>query len=136
MRQAILTKNADIIGATASFLCMVHCAATPFLFIASACSASCCSAAPTWWISLDLIFLLISFFAVNRATKQTTKSWIKPVLWLFWSLLMTSVFLEQLSLVPYVSYLKYISALSLIVFHVYNLAFCQCNKENCCVYEK
>ena len=139
MKQATFTNKSDLIGATASFLCMVHCAATPFLFIASACSASCCAAAPSWWISLDMFFLLISFFAVRRTTKQITQSsthsWIKQVLWLSWFLLMISVVLEQLSSIPYIHYLKYFSALSLIGFHLYNLVFCQCADEKCCINE-
>jgi hypothetical protein len=31
-------KSQDTIGAAASFLCMIHCVATPFIFIAQACS--------------------------------------------------------------------------------------------------
>ena len=32
----------DYIGAVASALCLLHCIATPFLFVAKACSAACC----------------------------------------------------------------------------------------------
>ena len=64
----------DTIGAFASGLCMLHCIATPFFFIASACSSSCCSAAPSWWQWIDYGFLGISFFSIYQATKSTTKS--------------------------------------------------------------
>jgi len=33
----------DLFGALVSSLCLIHCAATPFLFIAKVCSATCCS---------------------------------------------------------------------------------------------
>ena len=48
-----LNIKSDTIGALASGLCMVHCLATPFFFIASACSASCCSNTPLWWQWMD-----------------------------------------------------------------------------------
>ena len=58
---AILKQKSDLIGAIASFICMIHCLATPFLFIASACSKSCCAAAPKWWVWLDFVFLSLSW---------------------------------------------------------------------------
>ena len=51
----------DSVGIIASTLCMIHCIGTPFIFIAKACSATCCSEAPLWWVIIDYIFLFISF---------------------------------------------------------------------------
>ena len=133
MKQITLSNKADLIGVSASILCMLHCAATPFIFIATACSASCCKDAPFWWGSLDFIFLFISFFAVNRATQLSTKPWIKLVFWLSWLLLMGSVFLEQIGKNPDIFYLKHSAALSLIGFHLFNLVYCQYKEDNCCV---
>lgn len=77
---AILKQKSDLIGAIASFISMIHCLATPFLFIASACSKSCCAAAPKWWVWLDFVFLFISFLAIQRSIKTTSKPWIKYTL--------------------------------------------------------
>jgi len=79
-----LKINADLIGAGASTLCTIHCLATPFLFLASTCTKSCCSAAPSWWLWIDYAFLLISFFAIYKSTRITSKFWIKPTLWMSW----------------------------------------------------
>ena len=56
-----LKINSDTIGALASGLCMIHCVATPFFFIASACTASCCNMAPGWWQGFDYFFLFPNF---------------------------------------------------------------------------
>ena len=40
LKISYLKVNSDSIGALASGLCMIHCVATPFFFIASACSSS------------------------------------------------------------------------------------------------
>ena len=73
------------------FLCAIHCIATPFLFIAKACTATCCSEAPTWWIFIDYIFLIISFTAIYYTNKSTTMYWIKLSLWISWFLLGFSI---------------------------------------------
>jgi len=56
--------HSDIIGIWSSGLCLIHCLATPFLFIAKSCSHTCCAASPTWWGTIDFIFLVISFIAI------------------------------------------------------------------------
>ena len=70
------TSKSDVIGAFASGLCMMHCIATPFFFIASACSATCCNTSPIWWQRLDYIFLFVSLFAVYQGAKSSTKLWV------------------------------------------------------------
>ena len=129
---AEIKQKSDLIGAIASFTCMIHCIATPFLFIASACSKNCCSAAPVWWVWLDIIFLFISFFAVYRSTQTTSKPWMKPTLWTAWSALFSSILLEQSDLINFSGNFKYTAALSLIGFHLYNLKYCQCKSDKCC----
>ena len=129
---AQLKQKSDLIGAIASITCMIHCIATPFLFIASACSKSCCSAAPKWWIFIDFIFLFISFCAVYKSTQTTTKYWMSPALWLAWTLLLMAIILEQSNWEYFSEVYKYSAATSLVVLHLYNLKFCQCKSEKCC----
>lgn len=68
----------DVFGAFASTLCLLHCIATPLLFIVHSCSIGGCSATPVWWKSIDYLFLVISFFAIYRSTQTTTSTFIKP----------------------------------------------------------
>ena len=126
-----LKISSDLIGATASTLCTIHCMATPFLFFASTCTKSCCNSAPLWWIWIDYAFLFISLFAVYKSTKNSSKFWIKVILWGSWMALSFFIFMEQNTQLNLSDYYKYSSALSLAFFHVYNLKYCQCESENC-----
>ena len=132
MIKAIKQKS-DLIGASASALCLVHCVATPFIFIASACTKSCCSSAPTWWIWLDFVFLLISFFSVFRSLQTTTKNWMKPLLWGAWCALFAFIFIEQFGTFHLQEGFKHAAASSLVVLHLHNLKYCQCKDDKCCV---
>ena len=126
-----LKMSFDLIGATASTLCTIHCMATPFLFFASTCTNSCCASAPLWWIWIDYAFLFISLFAVYKSTKSTSKFWIKIILWSSWIALSFFIFMEQNTQLNLSDFYKYSAALSLAFFHVYNLKYCQCESENC-----
>ena len=74
-----LTYKADIIGASASLLCLIHCLATPFVFFIKTSSSLCCSETPIWWQSIDYIFLTVAFFAVVYILgSNKTKKWYHP----------------------------------------------------------
>jgi hypothetical protein len=107
--------------------------ATPFLFFASTCTKSCCASAPLWWMWIDYGFLFISLFAVYKSSKNTTKFWIKLVLWGSWTALSSFIFLEQNTELNLSDYYKYSAAVSLAFFHVYNLKYCKCESDNCLV---
>ena len=126
-----LKMSSDLIGATASTLCTIHCMASPFIFFASTCTKSCCDSAPLWWMWIDYAFLFISLFAVYKSTKNSSKFWIKVILWSSWMALSFFIFMEQNTQLNLSDYYKYSSALSLAFFHVYNLKYCQCESENC-----
>ena len=128
-----LKINSDVIGASASILCTIHCLATPLIFVASACTQSCCANAPTWWIAIDYIFLFISFIAVYRSTKTTSSNWIKPLIWLYWVCLFVLILVEHNLSIQISPFYKYIAALSLAITHIYNLKYCQCKNNECCV---
>ena len=78
----------DSIGIIAGILCAIHCIATPFLFIAKACAATCCADAPTWWVVIDYLFLIISFMAIFFISRQLSIQWLKIYFWVSWSLLL------------------------------------------------
>jgi len=125
--------NADLLGALASGLCMIHCIATPFLFIAQTCSATCCEAAPNWWSWLDYAFLVISFIAVWQTGKTSSKNWVKYALWISWVLLLVTIINEKLILIALPEAAIYLPALALVALHFYNLKYCQCKTNGCCV---
>jgi len=132
MMRLTLSK-ADSIGVMASTLCMIHCIATPFLFIAQSCSAACCSDAPDWWRWIDYGFLVISFFAVYRSARTTSSKWMKPALWLSWTMLLICIINESFEFAKFPEGSTYMAAFLLIGVHLYNLRYCQCKTKECCV---
>ena len=122
----------DNIGIIAGFLCAVHCIATPFLFIAKACTATCCSEAPIWWIFIDYLFLIISFIAIYYTNKSTVTTWIKLCLWISWFLLGFSIVSHSFDINFLPKNFIYFPAFTIIFLHFYNLKFCQCNEDKCC----
>ncbi len=126
--------KSDIIGAIASGLCVVHCIATPFLFIAQTCSISgCCESSPAWWSSIDYLFIGVTFFAVYQSGKNTNASWLKYAMYLIWVMLTILILNEKLVLFPVSEWWKHSVAFGLIGLHMYNLKFCKCADESCCV---
>ena len=124
--------KSDAIGALASGLCMIHCLATPFFFIASACSASCCNTAPLWWQWMDYFFLFISFFAIIQVTRSTKNEWITYGLWTSWVALFLLIFNIKFGWVNLAENLKFIPAFTLVGLHLYNMRYCQCDSNECC----
>ena len=125
-------KKPDTFGAIASTLCMLHCLATPLLYVLHSSAEHAHDAAPIWWKSLDFIFLSISFFAVYRSTKASTKNFIKIALWTNWTMLFFIIMNEKLRQFDIPEAAIYIPAIILIVLHMYSLNYCQCKTENCC----
>lgn len=130
------TIKTDYIGALAALLCLLHCIATPFVFIAKANSAYCCEIAPSWWQFIDYVFLPISLYAVYRISSTQKKNWLVVVLWISWAALLLIVMNEKMSFIALPEETIYFPAISLILLHVYNLKYCKCKEEQCCVNSK
>ena len=128
-----LSLKPDVYGAMASTLCLTHCLATPLLFIVQSCSLKGCQSTPIWWKIIDYIFLIISFFAIYHSTKTTKSALIKPALWISWFFLSFIIINEKFNWISLPEYAIYIPALALVVLHVYNLKYCQCKTDNCCI---
>jgi len=123
----------DSIGSIASVLCLIHCIATPFIFITQACTMSCCAGAPIWWQSIDYIFIIISFFAILRSTQTSSNQMIKIALWIMWILFCISIINTTIELFYINQNFKYATGIILASLHIYNLKYCQCDNEQCCV---
>ena len=78
----LIKRRPDYIGAIASTLCLLHCIATPLIFIVQAGSLNCCGSPPTWWKLIDVLFVVISFFAIYNSTRTSSSKLIKALLWL------------------------------------------------------
>ena len=126
------TKS-DTIGVLSSGFCLLHCLATPFLFVTQTRISHCCDLKPMWWSSIDFIFLVISAVAIYRTVTNTTKKWMKIALWVNWFLLLFFISNENSKWLFIPEHFIYFPALSLIFLHAYNSAYCQCKKKGCCV---
>ena len=128
----ITLYQSDTVGAIASTLCVIHCLATPFIFVVQSCTNACCTDAPGWWASFDYIFLLISFISIYRSTQTTTKKIMKPLLWGNYFLLFVLILNEKMKLILIAETATYFTALTLALIHIYNLKYCQCKSDKCC----
>ncbi|WP_084817543.1 MerC domain-containing protein [Formosa agariphila] len=127
-------QKADRLGAVSSILCLIHCIATPFIFMAQTSLLTCCSSTPGWWKLTDYIFLAISFLAVYCSTHTTANTWIKPALWISWSLLFFIIINEKATWVSLQENVIFIPTLSLILLHLYNRKYCKCDTDTCCIH--
>ncbi|WP_298520995.1 MerC domain-containing protein [uncultured Kordia sp.] len=130
-------KKSDTIGIYASSLCLVHCLATPLLFIAQS-QMICCegTSVPLWWKALDLFFLVISFVAIYWSVISTSKEWMKYALWTTWFVLSFILINERMQWLSIPEYAIYFPSLSLVFLHFYNRKFCHCKEDRCCVNSK
>jgi len=136
MNTVQLTSKSDLIGAAASALCLVHCLATPFLFVAHSSMHAHGESHPQWWGLLDIFFLVISFFAIWWTGKTTSKKWIRYMLWASWAILVLIVFNEKFPLFHLAEEAIYVPSVALVFFHLYNRKYCHCGQEQCCVDKK
>ena len=127
----ILTKKNDRLGAIASSLCLIHCIITPFIFVAQTCSITCCSSAPAWWRTIDIIFLIVSFFAVYQSIILTTKFWLKISFGISWIGLFILILNDNFQILELTHEVIYIPSLGLIALHLYNIKYCKCTTTRC-----
>ncbi len=126
-------NKSDYLGIISSTLCLIHCLATPFLFVAQAHVAIAVDAKPLWWSSLDILFLGFSSYAVYRSSSKTSKKWVGIALWISLVALVFIIVNEKLGWLSIPEVAIYIPAFGLIIFHLYAGLFCQCQDDACCV---
>ena len=122
----------DTIGIIAGSLCTIHCIATPFLFIAKACSTACCAEAPVWWIMIDYLFLFISFIAIFFVSKVVNIKWLKISFWTSWTFLLFSILDHSFAIFYLPQNFIYIPSFLIVALHFYNVKFCKCQDITCC----
>lgn len=126
---SIKQNNSDTFGALASGLCLMHCIITPFIFIAQSGAADNLEV-PIWWGTIDIILIIISFFAVYWSAKNSGKQWVTIGLWLCWALVSIVILNEKIGLIELPESSIYAPAIGLIVLHIYNRKYCKCEDNN------
>lgn len=122
--------QSDWLGAAASGLCLIHCVITPFIFVAQACSATCCHSSPWWWSAIDGLFLVISWAAIRWSVRETSLNWIPAALYGTWGALVAVMINDKAGGVA-LGALAYVPALVLVGLHLYNRRYCQCENTAC-----
>jgi len=128
----IIIKNSDRIGVVSSSLCMLHCFATPFLFLTQSSLIFLSLDFTLPWLLINYVFLFISFIAIFFSVKNSSNKIIRVLLYLFWFLLSGLIINESLGILSIPETATYLSASSLICLHIYNLNYCRCDNEDCC----
>jgi len=127
----ITTRNSDYLGAIAGVLCIIHCIITPLLFLINAELAT-----KQTLLALQVvgyIFLIVSFFAVYKSALNTTNNIVKVLFFVVWGFLLFLILNESLGAFQIAETFTFICAFSLSALHIYNLKYCECDDENCCV---
>ena len=126
----ITINNSDHIGVIASGLCMLHCFATPILFLSQASLAT--HEVPVLWSMLNYIFLIVSFFAVYRSAQNSSNLYVKVFLFIAWACLTGLILNEEFEIFSAAEAYTYLSAITLCGLHIYNLKYCNCKDDDCC----
>ena len=129
-----IIEKSDIMGTTASALCLVHCLVTPFLFTAHMTHVREHHTAPLWWGVLDLLFIVISLIAVYWSSKHTSKIWVRFAFWISWWGLTFVILNEKFEMLHLVEEVIYIPSIALVVLHLFNRKYCKCS-NHCCIDE-
>jgi hypothetical protein len=124
----------NFIGALASGLCLVHCLLTPIVFAVQGSLLAHGHEHPYWWGLLDSFFLVVSFLAVWRSSKTTTKNWVRYALWISWLFLSAIILNEKMTFVPAPEFAIYFPTIALIGLHLYNRKYCFCTNNSCCIH--
>lgn len=124
-------NRSNLFGALASGLCLIHCLATPLLFIAHTAASDHHHHHDHhdigWWSSLDFAFLAISIVAVYYSAKNSSLKWMPIALYASWMVLALIILNEKMHLLHLPHEVIYIPTISLIGLHLYNRKYCNCD---------
>ena len=119
-------QNNDIYGIIVCALCVLHCFATPLIFLSVAASNDNNISPPLLWKNLDYLFLVISLFIVYNSAKNTTKPIMKYILRISWLVLFLVISNEKIDIFHIPELVTYITSINLAVVHLYNYRYCRC----------
>ena len=88
----ITIKNPDYLGVISGGLCILHCIATPLLFISNAELAG--HGTPIEWQLLNFAFVALSFLAIRSSAKNSSNSTVKVLFYVFWFILFVTIVMK------------------------------------------
>ena len=127
-------KYSDKVGVVSNVLCMLHCLATPLIFLSQTQTAHIGHDVPFAWQIINYFFITISGIAVYYSVKNSTNKTVKLLMVFSWLILSFLIISEGLELLHLPEVLTYLSASFLSILHIYNLKYCTCNDEECCIH--
>lgn len=120
-------QSADIMGISASILCMIHCLAFPVLisvgFIFSPVDNHIHEHDHIHfdWHWIDFLFVALAIWAVYNAAKSTQSKSIKIALWVAVSIFSVGVLLHDVFY--WMLYVSLIASIGLVIIHIINWKF-------------
>ena len=90
----ITIKNPDYLGVISGGLCILHCIATPLLFISNAELAG--HGTPIEWQLLNFGFVGLSFLAIRNSAKNSSNSTVKVLFYILWAILFGLILNESI----------------------------------------
>ncbi|MDO9551035.1 MerC domain-containing protein [Rhodonellum sp.] len=114
-------QSADVLGISASLLCMVHCLAFPLFISVGYIFQHGEEPGHDHWHFVDYLFIGLALWAVFHASKNTQSKGIKIALWIAVIVFSISVSLHDLA--PWMVFVSVASSLALVIFHILNWKF-------------
>ena len=90
---------------------------------------------PFFWQSINYLLLIISFAAIFRSVQNSTNLYIKIFLITAWFFLSFFIINEGLEAYHIPELFTYSAAITLSALHIYNLKYCTCKDDECCVHK-
>ena len=119
-------QNIDIYGIIVCTICLLHCIATPLIFLSVAATNDNKISPLFLWKNLDYLFLAISLFIVYNSAKNTTKPMMKYLMGISWLMLFLVITNEKIGVFHLPELITYITSINLAVVHLYNYRYCRC----------
>ncbi|WP_194972481.1 MerC domain-containing protein [Aquiflexum lacus] len=114
------SQSADILGISASLLCMIHCLAFPvmislgYIFKFSDDHDH----VHEHWHWMDYFFVILAIWAVYNAAKNTHSKRIKIALWIGVLFFSIAILLHDLN--PFMIVISIVASLALLIIHIIN----------------
>lgn len=131
-RILMIRNHSDSIGILAGSICLVHCLATPLLFVVKSCTHASCEAAPMWWQLMDYAFLAIALGAIVTTKSNTRFAWLKGSLWVSWLALLGVLLSHSFDIVHISTIVSYIPPLLIVALHSFNVISQRKTAHSCC----
>ncbi len=121
----ISSQSADMLGVSASVLCLIHCLAFPMMismgFIFGHDEHHDHAQGHIHWHWMDFLFVFLAVWAVINAVKSTNSKAIKIALWSAVTFFSVGVLLHDVY--EWMIYISLLSSIALVIIHIINWKF-------------